>query len=206
MTRYPEGAVPALEHQRMGMPPPMTETIYCQEPQYIMQTVPVTQQIRKIVRPPVRYETVEQTIWEPRTVQIVTYKEVTQFRQVDVEKVGCPDTYTARCIYIYFDSVAFQAEAKEMISKMCYHKYEEQYGAGAGDFDSTACHAEAEEEAHGVESHPGTFLESVCEPVFSLPSLSVCVSQCSRARARSLSPSPPFPSPPDLCPRAHALC
>ena len=92
MTRYPEGAVPALEHQRMGMPPPMTETIYCQEPQYIMQTVPVTQQIRKIVRPPVRFETVEQTIWEPRTVQIVTYKEVSQFRQVDVEKVGRPDT------------------------------------------------------------------------------------------------------------------
>ena len=144
MTHYPEGALPAQEQQRTGMPPPMTETIYCQEPQYIMQTVPVTQQIRKIVRPPVRYETVEQTIWEPRTVQIVTYKEVTQFRQVDVEKVGCPDTYTARCIYIYFDSVAFQAEAKEIISKMCYHTYEEQYGAGAGDFDSTACHAEAE--------------------------------------------------------------
>ena len=152
MTHYPEGALPAQEQQRTGMPPPMTETIYCQEPQYIMQTVPVTQQIRKIVRPPVRYETVEQTIWEPRTVQIVTYKEVTQFRQVDVEKVGCPDTYTARCIYIYFDSVAFQAEAKEIISKMCYHTYEEQYGAGAGDFDSTACHAEGQE-SRSRQSH-----------------------------------------------------
>jgi len=45
------------------------------EPKFITQTVPSTQTIRKVVRPPVRYETITETVMEPKKLLVTTYRD-----------------------------------------------------------------------------------------------------------------------------------